>query len=68
MDSLEASHSGLVRSLGKRICRKASEVRILPPPQGFERGMGRKGSNRVPSVSESGVPQSGTRILRTEGF
>ncbi|KKS15922.1 MAG: hypothetical protein UU71_C0012G0036 [Parcubacteria group bacterium GW2011_GWB1_41_6] len=32
---MEASHSGLVRSLGKRVCRKASEVRILPPPPIF---------------------------------
>ena len=30
--SREASHSGLVRSLGKRVYRKVSEVRILPPP------------------------------------
>ena len=29
----EASHSGLVRSLGKRVYRKVPEVRILPPPQ-----------------------------------
>ncbi len=29
---MEGSHSGLVRSLGKRICRKASQVRILYPP------------------------------------
>ena len=28
----EGSHSGLVRSLGKRVCRKASQVRILYPP------------------------------------
>ena len=32
----EASHSGLVRSLGKRIYRKVSEVQILsPPPKQF---------------------------------
>ena len=29
---MEASHSGLVRSLGKRVYRKVPEVRILPPP------------------------------------
>ena len=30
---LEVSHSGLVRSLGKRVFRKVSRVRIPPPPQ-----------------------------------
>src|SRR3989344_1825322 len=29
----EASHSGLVHRLGKAACRKASSVRIAPPPQ-----------------------------------
>ena len=29
---MEGSHSGLVRPLGERICRKASRVRISPPP------------------------------------
>src|SRR5258708_6306654 len=34
-DVLEASHSGLVRTLGKRVCRKAPRVRISPPPQRY---------------------------------
>ncbi len=29
---MEASHSGLVRSLGKRVTRKGSGVRISPLP------------------------------------
>ena len=33
----EASHSGLVRSLGKRVGGNPSEVQILPPPQHNER-------------------------------
>ena len=32
----EASHSGLVHTLGKRACRKAPRVRISPPPQNKE--------------------------------
>ena len=32
LSKAEASHSGRVRSLGKRIYRKVSEVRILSPP------------------------------------
>src|SRR3989338_4335929 len=32
LSSLEPSHSGLVRALGKRVGRKVSRVRISPPP------------------------------------
>src|ERR1700690_3884788 len=32
----EGSHSGLVRTLGKRVCRKAPRVRIPHPPQNKE--------------------------------
>lgn len=32
MRPLERSHSGLVRTLGKRVCRKAPRVRISPSP------------------------------------
>ena len=30
--ALEGSHSGLVRTLGKRVCRKIPWVQIPPPP------------------------------------
>ena len=36
---MEGSHSGLVRSLGKRVYRKVSQVQILYPPQFFKKAV-----------------------------
>jgi hypothetical protein len=62
----EGSHSGLVRTLGKRVCRKAPRVRIPHPPrakrirwsEGFEPERGR----------ENILFSRGGRIGKTEGF
>jgi hypothetical protein len=42
----EASDSGLFHHLGKVACRKASRVRISPPPQEFEALASKRDSKR----------------------
>jgi hypothetical protein len=43
---LEGSHSGLVRTLGKRVWVKPPRVRISYPPQFFEKGFGNKNMDK----------------------
>ena len=56
---LEASHSGLVHTLGKRATRKGPRVRISPPPQSLA---GERRLLLLRTVYESLRPSDGEEV------
>ncbi len=66
----EGSHSGLVRTLGKRVCRKAPRVRIPHPPHPMQRRPGRflRQEDRIRKPESAQADEAGSQKFSTENY